>query len=144
VSAPPTRAEISDVANSVLDGADAVMLSGETSVGKFPVRAVEYMRNVINSIEEKGYRYNRHLPPREESESFIPDSVCYNACEMASQVAANAIVGVTRSGYTAFKVSAQRPRAGIFIFSDIPPLLSQLSLVWGVRAFYYMSSASTN
>jgi len=143
-NATPTRAEVSDVANSVLDGADAVMLSGETSVGKFPVKAVEYMKNIIISVEEKGFQYNYDHRPDPNSETFISDSVCYNACEMASQVGAKAIVGMTRSGYTAFKVSAQRPRADIFIFTDLTSLLPQLSLVWGVRGFYYTSSATTS
>jgi pyruvate kinase len=140
----PTRAEVNDVANSVLDGADAVMLSGETSIGKFPVRVVEYMRNVVSSIEEKGFRYNRDLQPDVISDSYLSDAVCYNACMMASQVGAKAIVGMTRSGYTAFKVSSQRPRSDIFIFTDRPSLLPQLSLVWGVRAFYYESNAGAN
>ncbi len=143
-SPTPTRAEVNDVANSVLDGADAVMLSGETSVGKFPVRVVEYMRNVITSIEEKGFRYNRDHQPDVTSDSYLTDSVCYNACVMASQVGAKAIVGMTRSGYTAFKVSSQRPKADIFIFTDRVSLLAQLSLVWGVRGFYYESTAGAN
>lgn len=140
----PTRAEVNDVANSVLDGADAVMLSGETSVGKYPVKVVEYMRNVVTSIEEKGFRYNRDQLPDVLSESYLSDAVCYNACVMASQVGAKAIIGMTRSGYTAFKVSSQRPRSDIFIFTDRPSLLAQLSLVWGVRGFFYESNAGAN
>ncbi|MCX6274782.1 MAG: pyruvate kinase [Bacteroidetes bacterium] len=140
----PTRAEVNDVANSVLDGADAVMLSGETSVGKFPVKVVEYMRNVVTSIEEKGFKYNREQLPDVTSSSYLSDAVCYNACVMASQVGAKAIVGMTRSGYTAFKVSSQRPRSDIFIFTDRPSLLAQLSLVWGVRGFFYESEAGAN
>lgn len=144
LNASPTRAEVNDVANSVLDGADAVMLSGETSIGKFPVRVVEYMRNVVTSIEEKGFRYNRDQQPDVTSESYLSDAVCYNACQIASQVGAKAIVGMTRSGYTAFKVSSQRPKSDIFIFTDRPSLLAQLSLVWGVRAFFYESEAGAN
>ena len=140
----PTRAEVNDVANSVLDGADAVMLSGETSIGKFPVRVVEYMRNVVTSIEEKGFRYNRNLQPDVTSDSYLSDAVCYNACVMSSQVGAKAIIGMTRSGYTAFKVSSQRPKSDIFIFTDRPSLLAQLSLVWGVRGFFYESEAGAN
>ena len=102
----PTRAEVNDVANSVLDGADAVMLSGETSVGKFPVRVVEYMQDIIANIEEKAYPFDRFHAPDPNSADFISDSVCYNACVMASQVNAKAIIGLTRSGYTAYRVSA--------------------------------------
>lgn len=140
----PTRAEVNDVANSVIDGADAVMLSGETSVGLFPVRVVEHMRIIITKIESQGYHYNRFHIPEVTSNTFISDSVCYNACVMSSQVGARAIVGITRSGYTAYKVSAQRPNADILIFTDMPSMLNVLSLVWGVRAFYYSGSVSTD
>ena len=119
----PTRAEVNDVANSVIDGADAVMLSGETSVGQFPVRVVEHMRTIITKIEANGYNFNRFHSPDLSSKSFISDSVCYNACVMSSQVGASAIVGITRSGYTAFKVSSQRPHSNIFtqnIFTKVP------------------------
>ncbi len=140
----PTRAEVNDVANSVLDGADAVMLSGETSIGKYPVKVVEYMQTIVSSVERKGFRFNRDHKPDVTSPTFISDSVCYNACVMASQVGAQAIVGITRSGYTAFRVSSQRPQADIFIFTDIPEMLNVLSLVWGVRGFYYNKSVSTD
>ncbi len=140
----PTRAEVNDVANSVLDGADAVMLSGETSVGQYPVKVVEYMRNIITTVESEGYPYNRFHAPDTKSETYISDSVCYNACVMASQVGAKAIVGMTRSGYTAYQVSAQRPNTEILIFSDVPSLMSVLSLVWGVRCFFYDREVSTD
>ncbi len=140
----PTRAEVNDVANSVLDGADAVMLSGETSVGKFPVRVVEYMQDIIANIEEKAYPFNRFHAPDPGSEDFISDSVCYNACVMASQVNARVIIGMTRSGYTAHKVSSQRPKADIIVFTDNKPILSVMSLIWGVKGFYYNKSISTD
>jgi pyruvate kinase len=140
----PTRAEVNDVANSVIDGADAVMLSGETSIGLYPLRVVEHMRNIITKIEAQGYQYNRFHLPQPNSETFISDSVCYNASVMASQVGARAIVGITRSGYTAYKVSSQRPKADILIFTDMPSMLNVLSLVWGVRGFYYSGSVSTD
>ena len=140
----PTRAEVNDVANSVIDGADAVMLSGETSVGLFPIRVVDHMRTIIAKIEAQGYHYNRFHLPEVISKTYISDSVCYNACVMASQVGAKAIVGITRSGYTAYKVSSQRPSADILIFTDIPSMLNVLSLVWGVRVFYYSGSVSTD
>jgi pyruvate kinase len=140
----PTRAEVNDVANSVIDGADAVMLSGETSVGLHPVRVIEHMRMIVTKIEAQGYHFNRHHLPDVTSNTFISDSVCYNACVMASQVGAKAIVGITRSGYTAFKVSAHRPNASIFVFTDMEEMLNVLSLVWGVRAFYYDRNVSTD
>ena len=140
----PTRAEVNDVANSVIDGADAVMLSGETSVGLYPVRVVEHMRMIISKVEAKGYHYNRQYPPDKNSSTYISDSVCYNACEMASQVGANAIVGMTRSGYTAYKVAAQRPNTDIFIFTDRREMLNVLSLVWGCRGFYYDKHETTD
>jgi pyruvate kinase len=143
INPSPTRAEVNDIANSVFDAADAVMLSGETSVGAYPLRAVEYMRNVVHSVESTGFRYNRQHQPDVSSDSFISDSVCYNACVMASQVGAKAIAGFSRSGYTAFKVSSQRPRADIFIFTDRRALLSTLSLVWGVRGFLYERNSAT-
>ena len=102
------------------------------------------MRNVVTSVEEKGFRYNREHLPEVTSDSYLSDAVCYNACLMASQVGAKAIIGMTRSGYTAFKVSSQRPSSDIFIFTDRPSLLSQLSLVWGARGFFYESEAGAN
>lgn len=140
----PTRAEVSDVANSVLDGTDAVMLSGETSVGAYPIKVVETMRNIITSVEQKAYPYNRDHKPDITSDTYISDSVCYHACVMASQAEASAITGITRSGYTAFKVASQRPRADILIFTDNKALLPVLSLVWGVRGYYYDRSISTD
>jgi pyruvate kinase len=140
----PTRAEVNDVANSVIDGADAVMLSGETSIGKFPVKAVEYMQNIIATVEKKNYGYNRLHQPDPDSSTYISDSVCFTACVVASQVGAKVIAGMTRSGYTAFRVSSQRPAASVIIFTDNLPLLTVLSLVWGVRGFYYDRYVSTD
>ncbi len=140
----PTRAEVNDVANSVIDGADAVMLSAETSVGLYPVRVVEHMRTIIGKVELNGYHYNRKHSPDVTSNTFISDSVCYNACIMASQVGARAIVAMTRSGYTAYKVSSQRPNADILIFTDVPDMLNVLSLVWGVRVFFYNHTVTTD
>ncbi|MBP6335179.1 MAG: pyruvate kinase [Bacteroidia bacterium] len=140
----PTRAEVNDVANSVMDGADAVMLSGETSVGRHPLKVVEYMSKIIATVEANAFRYNRNHQPDITSATFISDSVCYNACVMASQVGANAIVGMTRSGYTAYKVASQRPHAEIFIFTDVPALLSVLSLIWGVHGYFYDRTVSTD
>ena len=109
-----------------------------------PVRVIEHMRMIIDKVEAKGYNYNRLHLPYVSSETFISDSVCYNACVMASQVGAKAIVGITRSGYTAYKVSSQRPNAAIYVFTDRKEMLNTLSLVWGVRAIYYDHAVSTD
>ncbi|MFN3917513.1 MAG: pyruvate kinase [Flavobacteriales bacterium] len=141
----PTRAEVTDVANAVMDGADAVMLSGETSVGKFPVKVIEAMGKIIDQIEDNYpelYHYERM--PDKTHERFITNSICFNASRLASRVDADAIITMTHSGYTAFKVSSQRPRARVFVFSSNKRLLTSLSLVWGVKAFYYDKMVSTD
>ncbi len=144
-SATPTRAEVNDVANAVLDGADAVMLSGETSVGKYPVHAVRAMRQVIENIESKGSVDRHERPPlHPDDERFISDSICYNACRLARRVDAAAIVTMTFSGYTAIQVSSQRPSATIYMFTANPKVLSQMSLVWGVYAIPYTKMVSTD
>ncbi|HKR03677.1 MAG TPA: pyruvate kinase [Bacteroidia bacterium] len=140
----PTRAETNDVANSVFDGADAVMLSGETSVGAYPVKVVEAMHKIIAMSEGEDSIYNRHLPPEKHSATFISDSICYNSCIMAEHSGAKAIIAMTHSGYTAFKISSQRPHAHVYIFTDNKVLLNTLSLVWGVEGFYYDKYISTD
>lgn len=140
----PTRAEATDVANAVLDGADAVMLSGETSVGKFPIETVRIMRQIILKSEEDPSIYDRNYQVDDSSSTYYSDITCMMACRFASEIKAHAIVGMTRSGYTGYMLSKHRPKAPIFIFSDNERLLSLLSLVWGVRAFYYDSYEGTN
>ena len=140
----PTRAEVNDVANAVMDGADAVMLSGETSVGKYPVKVIETMQKIVAQVEKKGAIYNREHPPLLKTQTFITDSICYNACVMARQAGVTAILSMTNSGYTAFKISSQRPNVNIFIFTDNESLLTTLSLVWGVRGLYYNKYESTD
>jgi len=144
-TAVPTRAEVSDVGNAVMDGADAVMLSGETSVGEYPLRVVDYMVKIIKEVE-KGYDelYNHERIPEKNQERFITDSICFNACRLATSIEAKAIVTMTHSGYTAFKISSQRPRASVFVFSSNKFLLSMMSLVWGVDCFYYDKMVSTD
>lgn len=132
----PTRAEATDVANAVLDGADTLMLSGETSVGQYPVEVINSMQKIIDWTEANGLSYFRNHPPAEFSRTFLPDSTCYNACLMAMQTKAKAIITVTHSGYTAIRISSYRPAADIFAFTMNRNLLPMLSLVWGVRAFY--------
>ena len=140
----PTRAEVNDVANAVLDGADAVMLSAETSVGRYPVKVVEYMKRIITQIEDSGSIYHREHEPELKTVTYIADSICYNACIMSKQAGAKAIISITNSGYTAFELSSHRPKANIFIFTDNKTLLNALSLVWGVRGFYYDKYESTD
>lgn len=135
----PNRSEITDVANAVLEGADAVMLSGETATGKYPKLVVETMTKIILEVEHKAYDYNREemLKPLPHSPSFLSDAICYNACKLADDVKANALIGMTQSGYTAFMLSSYRPHSPIYIFTKERSLVNQLSLSWGVRAFFY-------
>jgi len=133
----PTRAEANDVANAVLDGADTLMLSGETSVGKYPVLTIESMHRIIQQTEEKKYEYNRGLPPDPKSSRFVRDSVCYSASRLAEIIGAKAIVTFTEHGNTAFTISGYRPKANIFAFTPSKWLISTLSLLWGVRAFSF-------
>ena len=142
----PTRAEVTDVANAVLDGADAVMLSGETSVGAHPAKVVEEMNKIIE-VAEANYRLVADRPvPSSKSRTFLSDAVCFNAAKTAEDVSAKAILGMTSSGYTAFKVSSYRPSRDIeiFIFSDRMHMLATLNLVWGVRCFYYDRFTTTD
>ena len=132
----PTRAEATDVANAVLDGADTLMLSGETSVGAYPVDVINSMQKIIDWTEASKSQFFRDHPPKKISKTFLPDSICYNACLMAQQTGAKAIITFTHSGYTAFKISSFRPSADIFAFTTNKSLLPMLSLVWGVRAYY--------
>ena len=141
----PTRAEVNDVANAVLDGADAVMLSAETSVGAYPVAAVTAMTDIIESMEGQDRMYYHERPPLSpEDDRFISDSMCYNACRLAKRVNAKAIVTMTFSGYTAVQVSSQRPKAHIYMFTANKRVLAQMSLVWGVSAFPYLKMVSTD
>ncbi len=132
----PTRAEVNDVANAVLDGADAVMLSAETSVGKYPIHVIQCMQQIIDYTEKNGYCFNRQHAPDEFNRTFVPDSLCNNASVLANQTKASAIVVFTHSGYTAFRISSHRPSAPIYAFTNNKNILRKLSLLWGVRAFY--------
>lgn len=135
----PNRSEITDVANAVIEGADAVMLSAETAAGEHPILVVETMRKIILEVEKSGYNYNREdeLVPQPHSPSFLSDAICYNACKLAKDVNANALIGMTQSGYTGFILSSYRPKAPLYIFTKEKTLVNQLTLSWGVRAFYY-------
>lgn len=141
----PTRAEVSDVANSILDGADAVMLSGETSVGKYPVEVVQTISKIIAHVEETAQRQRREEhPPQFRNDRFITDSICYNASKIADQVGAMAILTMTHSGYTALKIASHRPRTNIVVFTANRNILNTISLIWGVRGYYYDSLVSTD
>ena len=134
----PTRAEVNDVANSVLDGADAVMLSGETSVGNYPVEVVETMEKIIREVEQTEAIYNKpHIANSADKARVISDSVLSAACNMAIEADANAIIAMTITGYSAQRISSQRPKQDIFIFSGNHFLLCRMNLVWGVKGFYF-------
>jgi pyruvate kinase len=140
----PTRAEVTDVANAVLDGTDAVMLSAETSIGKHPLKVVQAMNKIIHEAE-KHYSLNIKKPkPSDKSSTFLSDVVCFNAAKTAEDIKAQAIIGLTISGYTAFKTSSYRPGCPIFIFSSAIHMLGTLNLVWGVRCYYYDKMSSTD
>ncbi len=140
----PTRAEVNDVANAVLDGADAVMLSAETSVGKYPVDVISTMSRIVSEMESSGAIYYKEQPPVKNKERFISDSICYNSCRLAQRVDVDAIITMSFSGYTAYKIASQRPKANIFVFTSNRKILTQLNLVWGVKAFYYNKQISTD
>lgn len=141
----PTRAEVNDVANSVLDGADAVMLSGETSVGKHPVAVIEAMSKIVAHVEESGQVATKtENPPTYRNERFITDSICYNASKIADQVGASSILTMSFSGYTGFKISSHRPKSNIIVFTANRSILNMVSLIWGVRGFFYDNMESTD
>jgi len=133
----PNRSEITDVANAVLEGADAVMLSAETATGQHPALVVETMRKIIMEVERTEYNYNREedLAPQPHSPSFLSDAICYNACKLAKDANADALIGMTQSGYTAFIMSSYRPKSPLYVFSKEKSLINQLSLSWGFRGF---------
>ena len=143
-SSSPTRAEVNDVANAVMDGADAVMLSAETSVGAFPHLAVRNMQRTIAEAEKTNAPFYKSGRPHPDSATFISDEVCFTAVKISQRLEAEAIVGMTFSGYTAYQLSAYRPKAMIYIFTGNKRLLTTLSLVWGVRVFFYKNFESTD
>ena len=141
----PTRAEITDVANAVLDGTDAVMLSAETSVGKHPVLVVTAMNKIIAEAEKHYSPSVQFSVPSPKSRTFWSDTVCYHAARMAQDVDAKAIIAMTTSGFTAFKISSYRPiHSKIYVFADQHDILKTLNLVWGVKSFFYDKFSSTD
>jgi pyruvate kinase len=143
-SLTPTRAEVNDVANSVMDGADAVMLSGETSVGNYPVEVIQTMTRIIESVEDSPLIKVPISQPQIKNQRYITKSICYHASQMADTINAKAITTLTNSGYTAFQISAWRPKSHILVFTSNKRILTQLNLLWGVRAFFYNKLVSTD
>jgi len=140
----PTRAEITDVANAVLDGTDAVMLSGETAMGAHPVKVVEAMNKIITEAEA-AYSISEKRPrPDANSDTFLSDVMCFNSARVAAKIGAKAIIGLTVSGYTAFKISSYRVKTPVFIFSTVKEIRGTLNLVWGVRCFHYDKFTTTD
>ena len=140
----PTRAEVNDVANAVLDGADAVMLSGETSVGAHPIQVIKTMANIVKEMETFENIYNKEEIPEKNHERFITDSICFNACRLSQRVEAKAILTMSFSGYTAYKIASQRQKAPIYVFTSNRSILTQINLIWGVNGFYYDRRISTD
>ena len=140
----PSRAEVNDVANSVMDGADAVMLSGETSVGKYPVEVIQTMRKIVIRVENSPLIRKYDQAPQNKNDRFITKSTCYHAALMATEIEAKAICTLTNSGYTAYQISAWRPDSSILVFTSNKRILSQLNLLWGVKCHYYSRFVSTD
>jgi pyruvate kinase len=140
----PTRPEVTDVANAVLDGADAVMLSGETATGSFPVEVVKTMNRIIEIVENDESYQVAPPKPAPKARTYHSDVICFSAVDVAEEISAKAIIGMTVSGYTAFKVSSRRPKTKIYIFSDHMHILATLNLVWGVMGYYYNKFISTD
>ena len=140
----PTRAEVNDVANSIMDGADAVMLSGETSVGKHPIKVIQKMTEIIKSVENSPLIRVPQKPPHIRTKRFISKSICHHAAQIANDIDAAAISTLTFSGYTAFQISAWRPKSHIIAFSSERRILGKLNLLWGVKAFFYDKDLSTD
>lgn len=143
-SLTPTRAEVNDVANSVMDGADAVMLSGETSVGDYPVDVIKKMATILRKVENSSLITVPQEPPTIRTNRYITKAICYHAAHMANEIEAKAICTLTNSGYTAFQISSWRPTAYILVFTSNKRILSRLNLLWGVKSFYYDKFVSTN
>ena len=140
----PSRAEVNDVANSVMDGADAVMLSGETSVGKYPVEVIQTMRKIVVHVEKSPLIHKHSQAPQNKNDRFITKSTCYHAALMATEIEAKAICTLTNSGYTAYQISAWRPDSSILVFTSNRRILAQLNLLWGVKCHYYDRFVSTD
>ena len=145
ISSPtPTRAEASDVANAVIEGADAVMLSAETSVGAYPIHTIEAVEKILGSVELGWDVYHRIVEPDESSSSFLSDEICYTTVKISKAIKSDAILSMTQTGYTAYKIASGRPNCDIFIFTSNKVLLARLQLLWNVRAYYYDGRSNTD
>lgn len=143
-SLTPTRAEVNDVANSVMDGADAVMLSGETATGNYPVQVIEKMSQILMAVEDSPLIQVPQNTPQIKTSRFVTKIVCHHAAIMANGINAKAICTLTNSGYTAFQISAWRPKAHILVFTSNRSILTRLNLLWGVKSFFYENIVSTD
>ncbi len=143
-SLTPTRAEVNDVANSVMDGADAVMLSGETATGNYPVQVIQKMTQILEAVEDSPLINVPQNTPQVKTNRYITKTVCHHAAMMANSINAKAICTLTNSGYTAFQISAWRPNAHILVFTSNRRILTQLNLLWGVKSFMYTKNVSTD
>lgn len=140
----PTRAEVNDVANSIMDGADAVMLSGETSVGEFPIEVIKQIRRIIESVENSPLISVPNDPMFESNERYISNTICHQAAIVATNINASVITTLTNSGYTAFQISSWRPKSNILVFSSNRKILAMLNLLWGVKGVFYNRFVSTD
>ena len=143
-SLTPSRAEVNDVANSVMDGADAMMLSAETSVGQFSVEVVKTMEKIINRVESSPLIKTPHDLPKITSKRLLTKTVCFHACNIANEISASAICTLTNSGYTAWQISSWRPNAMVLVFTSNKRILAQLNLLWGVKCMFYDNFVSTD
>ena len=144
-SLSPSRSDVNDVANAVHDRVDGVMLSGETSVGKYPIRVIKAMNKVVKNVENYAdLEMEEFMPIDKKDGRFLSDTICYNACKIAEQVGAKAVMTMTHSGYNAFKIASFRPPSKICIFTNNRKIMNTLSLLWGVRGYYYDSFSSTD
>jgi pyruvate kinase len=143
-SLTPTRAEVNDVANSVMDGADAVMLSGETAAGNYPVQVIQQMTKILEAVEDSPLIQVPQNTPQIRTNRFVTKVICQHATEISNNIKAKAICTLTNSGYTAFQISAWRPQSHILVFTSNKRILTRLSLLWGVKSFYYDNAVSTD
>lgn len=140
----PTRAETNDVANAVMDGADALMLSAETAAGKYPIEVIRSMVKTISSVEKQAQLYFKFREIRADNPNYMTDSIILHACRLAKEVNAKAIVGMTQLGYSAYKSASHRPNANIFAFTNNKDIINSMNLVWGTQAYHYERAVSTD
>ena len=143
-SLTPSRAEVNDVANSVMDGADCIMLSGETSVGKYPCEVVKKVGTIIAGVEDSQPVKNKFTLPKLKSKRLITKTVCRHAALIANEIKASAVCTLTHSGYTGWQISSWRPNCLVLVFTSNKRILSQLNLLWGVKCIYYNKFQSTD